>query len=155
MKYGLPLLLIAISCTGSLTDEQRKKMRENMEMNEIKKVTEAQITDAAFQLGRQVAVEVSKVDKTLTNPDALDSIAQVYQVEIIRLQVGNENLRMVERQILEAYQAAAGSDNIQKLGPDSLLYTKPLWREHPDGSTEFLKALGVRMTRKQIVTSIH
>lgn len=155
MKYGLPLLLIAISCTGSLTDEQRKKMRENMELNEIKKVTEAQITDAAFQLGRQVAVEVSKVDKTLTNPDALDSIAQVYQVEIIRLHVGNENLRMVERQILEAYQAAAGSDNIQKLGPDSLLYTKPLWREHPDGSTEFLKALGVRMTRKQIVTAIH
>lgn len=155
MKYGLPLLLIAISCTGSLTDEQRKKMRENMELNEIKKVTEAQITDAAFQLGRQVAVEVSKVDKTLTNSDALDSIAQVYQVEIISLQVGNENLRMVERQILEAYQAAAGSDNIQKLGPDSLLYTKPLWREHPDGSTEFLKALGVRMTRKQIVTAIH
>lgn len=155
MKFGLPLLLIAVSCTGSLTDEQRQKMRENMELNEIKKVTEVQITEAAFQLGRQVAAEVSKADKTLTNPVALDSIAQVYQVEIISLQESNENLRAIERQILEAYQAAAGSDNLQKQGPDSLIYTKPLWREHPDGSTEFLKALGVRMTRKQIVTAIH
>jgi len=47
-----------------------------------------------------------------------------------------------------------GSDNIQKIGPDSLLYTKPIMREHPDGSTEFMKALGIRMTRKQIVLTI-
>lgn len=129
-------------------------MKENMEQNEIKKVTESQIMDAAFQYGRQVASLVEKRDKTLSNTQFLDSISQVYQVEIISLQANNTMLRTIEKQILEAYQAAAGSDNVQRMGSDSLVYTKPFVREHPDGSTEFLKAVGIRMTKKQIVSSI-
>ena len=64
-------------------------------------------------------------------------------------------MRGVERLVMEAYAEGSGSsDNIQKMGLDSLLYTKPILREHPDGSTEFLKAIGIRMTRKQVVLSI-
>ena len=60
----------------------------------------------------------------------------------------------MERQLLEAYQAGTGtSDNIQKMGTDSLLYTKPLMHEH-SGKSEFIKVLGIRITRKQIVLSI-
>jgi len=56
---------------------------------------------------------------------------------------------------LNAYQAnTKASDNIQKMGIDTLLYTKPITREHPDGSTEFLKALGIRITKKQIILAI-
>lgn len=155
MKYLLQILpLFWISCTGSLTDDQRKRMKENMEQNEIKKVTESQIMDAAFQYGRQVASLVEKRDKTLSNTQLLDSLSQVYQVEIISLQASNTTLRAIEKQILEAYQTASGSDNVQLMGPDSLVYTKPFVREHPDGSTEFLKAVGVRMTKKQIVSAI-
>lgn len=155
MKHLLLILsFLWMSCTGSLTDDQRKRMKENMEQNEIKKVTESQIMDAAFQYGRQVASLVEKRDKTLSNTQFLDSLSKVYQVEIISLQSSNMMLRTIEKQILEAYQTAAGTENVQKMGPDSLLYTKPFVREHPDGSTEFLKAVGIRMTKKQIVSSI-
>ncbi|HPW62658.1 MAG TPA: hypothetical protein PLJ13_10195 [Cyclobacteriaceae bacterium] len=155
MKYALSLLLFLISsCTGSLTDDQRKKIKEDMATHEIKKVTDAEVTEAAIRYGQQLAAVILREDKTLSNQPFLDSISQVYQVEIVALQESNLKLRAVERQIFEAYASGQGSDNIQKMGPDSLLYTKPITREHPDGSTEFIKALGIRMTRKQIVLTI-
>lgn len=124
-------------------------------MNEIKKATDAEITEAAFQFGRQTALIIQKRDKTLSNQSFLDSLSQALEVEIFALQSGNQNLRGVEKQLLEAYASEAqSSDNIQKMGPDSLLYTKPLVREHPDGSTQFTKAIGIRMTKKQIVLKI-
>ncbi len=127
-----------------------------MENSEIKKVTEAQIIEAAFQYGRQVAAIVEKKDRTLTNQSFLDSVSQVFSVEIISLQPENSLLRTVEKQLLEAYQTDAQSpDNIQKMGTDSLLYTKPFTREHPDGSAEFTKALGIRMTKKQVILTIN
>ena len=127
-----------------------------MESSEIKKVTEAQITEAAFQYGRQVATIVEKKDKTLTNQSFLDSVSQVFNVEIISLQAENNSLRAVEKLLLEAYQTDAQAlDNIQKMGSDSLLYTKPFTREHPDGSAEFSKALGIRMTKKQVILTIN
>lgn len=127
-----------------------------MENSEIKKVTDAQITQAAFLYGRQVGAIVEKKDRTLTNQIFLDSVSQVFNVEIIALQSENSSLRGVEKQLLEAYQTdAQASDNIQKMGNDSLLYTKPFTREHPDGSTEFTKALGIRMTKKQVILTIN
>ena len=126
-----------------------------MEQGQIKKLTESQITDAAFEYGRSIAAAVEKKDKLLSNPQVIDSIAKANKVEIISLQVENQQLRGVEKKLLEAYLSGGGSaDNIQKEGTDSLIYTKPVLREHPDGSTEFLKAIGVRMTRKQVVLSI-
>ncbi|HNV29992.1 MAG TPA: hypothetical protein PKJ83_12690 [Cyclobacteriaceae bacterium] len=155
MKYTLSLLLFLISsCTGSLTDDQRKKIKEDMAIHEIKKVTDAEVTEAAIRYGQQLSAVILREDKTLSNQPFLDSLGQVYQVEIVALQESNLKLRAVERQIFEAYASGQGSDNIQKMGPDSLLYTKPITREHPDGSTEFIKALGIRMTRKQIVLTI-
>jgi hypothetical protein len=153
--YSLLLLVLIFSCTGTLTDEQRKKMKENMELNEIKKATDSEIIEAAFQFGRQTASIIQKRDKTLSNQPFLDSLSQALHVEILAIQSGNQNLRGVEKQLLEAYTSEVqSSDNIQKMGPDSLLYTKPILREHPDGSTEFSKALGIRMTKKQIVLTI-
>jgi hypothetical protein len=156
MKYSCFLIaLLLVSCTGSLSDEQRKRIKESMEQGEIKKLSEAEVTEAAFIYGRKIASILDKRDKTLTNKVLLDSLSQAFQIEIISLQPDNKSVRGVERLVMEAYMEDSGSnDNIQKMGMDSLLYTKPILREHPDGSTEFLKALGIRMTRKQVVLSI-
>lgn len=156
MKYSVLVIALAmVSCTGSLSDEQRKRIKESMEQGEIKKVSEAQVTEAAFVLGRKVAAILDKRDKTLTNTVLLDSLSQALRIEIVSVQEENQHLRGVERQLMEAYKSGGVStDNIQKMGADSLLYTKPILREHPDGSTEFIKALGIRMTRKQVVLSI-
>ncbi len=127
-----------------------------MENSEIKKVTDAQITEAAFQHGRQIAAIIEKKDRTLSNKLFIDSVSQVFSVEIVALQSSNNELRTVEKQLLEAYQTnEQASDNIQKMGTDSLLYTKPLSREQPDGSTKFTKALGIRMTKKQVILTIN
>jgi len=156
MKYYLLFsALVWISCTGSLSDNQRKKIKEEMTNSEIKKVTESDITEAAFAYGRKIASILEKKDKILTNQILIDSIGNAYNVEVIAIQSSNANLRGVERLLLDAYQTnTQGSDNIQKMGIDSLLYTKPITREHPDGSTEFIKALGIRMTKKQIILTI-
>jgi hypothetical protein len=156
MKYsGFWIVLLLVACTGSLSDEQRKRIKQSMEEGEIKKVSEAQITEAAFVYGRNLASVLDKRDKELSNQVLLDSLSTAFQVEIISLQPENNGLRNVERLVLEAYaESKESSDNIQKMGSDSLLYTKPIMSENPDGSTKFLKALGIRMTRKQIVVSI-
>jgi hypothetical protein len=156
MKYSVLLVVVALtSCTGSLSDEQKKRIRESMEQGQIKKLSEAQVTEAAFTYGRSIAEILDKNDKPLTNMSLLDSLSQAYQVEIVSLQPDNQRMRGVERQLLEAYMnGGAANDNIQKMGTDSLLYTKPVLLENPDGSTELVKALGIRMTRKQIVLSI-
>jgi hypothetical protein len=146
---------VVIACTGTLSENQKKRIKESMEQGQIKKLTESQITEAAFAYGRSVAALVEKNDKLLGNSLLIDSIAKANNVEIISLQSENNQLRGVEKQLLEAYlTGGSSSDNIQKEGTDSLIYTKPILREHPDGSTEFLKAIGIRMTRKQVVLSI-
>lgn len=156
MKYSILLIaVVLVSCTGSLSDSQKKRIKESMEQGQIKKISEAQVTEAAFAYGRKVAGIVNKSDVSLVNRTLLDSLSQAYQVEIVSLQPDNQKMRFVERQLLEAYlNGGASNDNIQKMGTDSLLYTMPIIREKPDGSTEFLKVLGIRMTRKQVVLSI-
>ena len=149
---------IATACSGSLSDEQRKQLRENMEDGEIRKVTEAELTEASFAYGRTIASMIERRDKTLTDRTFLDSLEQTYHVEVVPLAAGDSVLRDIERQIIEAYTSGAGelqlTDNIQKLGADSMLYTKPIMRERPDGSLEFARALGIRMPKKYIIRSI-
>ncbi len=151
-------LVFLTSCGGTLTDEQRKKARESIEAGQLKRVTESEMTEASFALGRTIAMLIEKKDHYLTNPSFLDSLGKVYRVEITSLQPGDSTSRAVEQQIIEAYIAGTGkvelNDNIQKLGKDSILYTKPILRELVDGSVEFSKALGIRMARKEIVLSI-
>lgn len=154
MRYLILLAAFLSSCTGSLTDEQRKKMKDNMALTELKKVTEAEITESAFVWGRKLATTIEKKDRLLSNKLFLDSLAFANHVEILSLQKSQEGLRQIEKQLLDAYSSNTGSDNVQKMGPDSLLYTKPVFREHPDGSTEFLKAIAIRFTRKQLVLAL-
>jgi hypothetical protein len=154
MKYTSIFLIILIgSCTGTLSDDQRRKIKEDMARNEIKKVTEADITEAAMRYGQQIAAVVENADVTFSNQRLLDSISRVYQVEIMALQQDNQNLRLVERKIMEAYSSGEGSDNIQKMGTDSLLYTHPSKVKYSDGLTHN-QVLGIRMTKKQIVLTI-
>ncbi len=157
-KIVLIGLVFVTACGGTLTEEQRKKARESIEQGQLKRVTESEMTEASFALGRKIAMLVEKKDHYLTNPSFLDSLEKVYQVKITSLQPGDSTSLAVEQQIIEAYIAGTGkvelNDNIQKLGKDSILYTKPILRELVDGSVEFSKALGVRMARKEIVLSI-
>lgn len=158
MKHFILIALILTACGGTLTDEQRKKAREAIDQGQLKRVTDSEITEASFALGRTITQLIEKKDKELLNRSFLDSLQKVYNVEIISMKPGDSTSRAVEQQIIDAYIAGTGKveldDNIQKLGKDSILYTKPILKERPDGSVEFSKAIGIRMPKKEIVLSI-
>lgn len=125
-----------------------------MEAKALKKVTDAEVTEAALAYGKKIT---KIVESHANDRKFLDSLEKVYDVEILFMRPGDTDLRSVEKQIIEAY-ASSGitnlSDNIQKMGNDSLLYTKPMGKERPDGSLEFTKALGLRLHKKSIILSI-
>jgi hypothetical protein len=107
-------------------------------------------------MGRSLAGIVEK--RTVADKRWVDSLQRVYKVKIFSLHPGDSLLRSIERQIVEAYTNGSGqvqlSDNIQGIGKDSVLYTKPVMKELPDGSMQFMYALGIRIPRKEIVLSI-
>lgn len=158
MKYSLLLsVLLFTACGGKLSDEQKRRIKESMEEGQIKRVTDAEITEAAFNYGRNMIKMIENQSPGFSNIKLIDSIAAAYGVKIVTLQNGDSTLIKIEAQLIEAYTSANGaqlSDDVQRLGDDSLLYTKPLMHELPDGSSEFVKAIGIHMPRKKVIQSI-
>ena len=150
------VFVVIIGCGGTLSEEQRKKLKEGMELNTLKKVSDAQLTEAAFDMGRALAAVIEK--SSIGDKKRMDSLQQAYKIRILPLQPGDSMLLEVERQIVEAYTAGSNqvtlNDNIQSVGPDSLLYTKPVMKQLPNGAVEFKYALGIHLSKKQVVLSI-
>jgi len=144
-RFILLFCLAAMACTGSLTREQREKIRENQRLGAIQKVGEAELLEGALMLGRTVAGAME------TDPAKKTELEKEHRVRIAGFSSGQPGLSEKEKQLLEAYMAGnPGGDNIQKLG-DTILYTKPVTRERPDGSTEFMRAVAVYIPVKEIV----
>jgi hypothetical protein len=158
MKYLFFIsFLILMACGGSLSEDQRKRIKESMEEGQIRKVSDAELTEAAFEYGRSIINDLEESDKQFSNPKVIDSIANSYGVKIISLQTGDSALMEIEEQIIEAYTSGNAldlPDNIQRFGTDSLLYTKPIMKELPNGSVEFVKAIGIHLPKKRVVLSI-
>lgn len=61
-------------------------------------------------------------------------------------------------EVWEAYVNApdpgALQDNIQKIGADSILYTRPVTFERPDGSSVLSHAVAVMMAVKNVITGL-
>jgi urease gamma subunit len=157
-KFGWIVLLALMACGGSLSDEQRKRMKNNMELNKVRKVSEAQIVDEAYREGKVMAAIMEQRDPAMMNTALIDSLEQVFQVEIVNLQPNDSLLRTVEQKIIEAYtsggEVSSLSDNVQRMGLDSLLYTKPIMRVQKDGSVALSNVLGIRLLKKNVILSI-
>lgn len=157
-KFVWIICVSLVACNGTLTEEQKRKIREEREESQIKKISEADITEAAFTNGRTISAVLEKRDTQLKNKALIDSLENAFNVEITSLQTNDSTLRAIEQKIIEAYIAGGAStslsDNIQKMGKDSILYTKPLMVEKKDGSVEFTKALGIRMSKRNVIRSI-
>ncbi|MFZ1806622.1 MAG: hypothetical protein WAU36_05345 [Cyclobacteriaceae bacterium] len=158
MKKLLPLLLLTIlSCQGRLTDEQKKEMQEGMKAQEIVKISDADITEAAYQYGRTISKEIQEQESQNTDETHTRKLQEKYHVKIYPLAPGDSLLMEIEQQLIEAYISATNAeltDNIQKIGRDSLLYTLPIMKTQPDGSVTFQYALGIRMPKKEVILSM-
>jgi hypothetical protein len=153
MKNAVIFSLLLFGCGGTLTDEQRKKVKLDMKEHAIKKVTEAQITEAGFKMGREISSKIVNID----NLTLMDSLQKAFKVKIVSLKGDQNLLKGVEKDLIEAYISGAASkqielsDNIQRLGKDSVLYTKPINKNLPDGSVQFNYAIGIKIPRKELI----
>ena len=159
MKFSPFILLIIIACGGSLSDEQRKQMRENMEMNKIMKITEVEITEAAFAEGRDI---MKTLERFSSDSAKLDSFLKINEGKVRFVQPGTSNARLLEQQLVDAYIAdESGSlqDNVQKVRNDdgdfdTLLYSKPVVRKLPDGSEQLEGVWNIWLPKKELVLGI-
>jgi hypothetical protein len=158
MKRSIAIaLLILTACGGKLSDEQRKKMRDEMELHEIRKVTEVEITEAALEKGRAI---MAALDKIKDKPLSVDSLAYATKTKILWVVPGKANASEVEQQLVDAYIAGAATgslqDNLQKIrhgeeGPDSLLYTKPVVKDLPDGAVQVEGVWSIYISQKLLI----
>ena len=158
---SIVVLVMLMACGGSLSDEQRKKMREGMEQQKIVRMTDSEVMTAAIDKGREVYALLEKIEFDSTR---IDSIAAGNHVRISWVVPGKANAQAIEQQLIEAYVMglATGSlqDNIQKLHKtndpndyDSILYSKPVVTPMPDGVENLKGIWNVYLSRKDIVLS--
>ena len=76
-------LILLTSCGGSLSDEQRKKLKEGIRQHEITKVSDAQVTEGGFSMGRML---VKRIGKNMPNKNpAIESLQKEFKIKIFLL----------------------------------------------------------------------
>lgn len=155
MKYLIGALIAAIvaGCDARLSDEQRKKMREQMELHKIRKVSEVEITEAAFAKGRSVV-------QLLKDTADADSVLRAWGGRLRLIKPG-ESALPIEQALLDAYlqtNTSTPQDNVQQLRTqnvfsDSILYTQPIVST-VDGNAEVTATWNLWLSRKELVLSI-
>ncbi len=158
MKKLAVLIILCWGCGGKLTDEERKKLHEGMSTMDIKRVSESDIQEAATKLAQSIFADIQKVDESMKNKFKIDSMAAKNQVKIYSLIPDDKTMLKIEKALVDAYITGADAgqvgDNLQRIGEDSLLYTKPVFKDRPDGSQQFSHAIGIKMAKKTIVLSM-
>lgn len=150
---------IVIACSGSLSEEQKQQMHENMEAHKIVKVTEVEIMEAAYAEGRRI---VHALDSLAGDSVALNTFLKEQKGSVRFLTPDATNARLLEKQLIDAYLAAPGGsldDNVQELRNDagkydSLLYTRPVATRLPDGSDRLEGVWNIWLSKKALVVDI-
>jgi hypothetical protein len=162
MRFMVPALLVVFACGGKLSDEQRKRLRDGMEEQEIVRMSDSEITAASLEMGRDVLAALESSD---FRPAAIDSVASRFGVRIRKMVPGTGTSMDIENQVIDAYVMSAASgqsqdslqDNIQTLRLsaseqyDSLLYTRPIVEYLPDGIANILGVWNVYVSKKEII----
>lgn len=143
-------IAVLSSCGGSMSDEQRKQMLEASEQQKIQKISEAEIMDLGLAKGREVLTELP-IDGAL-----VDSSGNIQDVKIHWLSPGASTSSTIEQQLIDAYinsviEGTPLQDNIQKIGTDSLLYTKAVVITRADSSVEVKGTWNIWMSKKQLI----
>lgn len=153
-RYFFLIALSALSCGGSLSEEQRKKIKEEMQNSKIVRVSEVQITEAAFDRGRKL---IRKMEGFKNRKQKMDSVSNAEQTSIRWLNNSRDATHSMERSMIEAYEStpvASLEDNIQKIRnnnqeTDSLLYTQPVIR-----NDSLSGVWSVWLSKKKLILSI-
>jgi len=158
----------------------REAIKKEMEQREIKRLLPADLVEGAYQRGDLLAAKAEKLilqdqqsfssllDSQALN--AVDSLAQAEDVQIRWVDQANDSVRLdnKEQQLWEAYQYNVENslpldDNVQRLGDEEYLYTKPLLLNAHLGkklngrvadTAAFLGMWSIRITKKSLIRSM-
>jgi hypothetical protein len=162
MKYlSVLFILFLFGCGGNLSDEQRRKIKEGLELQKIVKVSEAEIMSDALVKGQQV-FEILEKNNFDVN---IDSLSENQKVLIRFIPPGVTNARLVEQELIDAYVNGIVTndhpENLQKIwisdqkeDYDSLLYTRPQIIIREDGVEELKGIWSIYISRKDVVLNI-
>jgi hypothetical protein len=158
-RYLILLSLVLLACDGKLTDEQRKRMKEQMELHKIKRVTETEITEAAYKKGRGIMTEI---EKSGSDSSKLKALIKQNQNRIRWIVPGKNNAVSLEQQLVDAYLSNPSGDlqdNVQQVRhgaekSDSILYTKPVVTKLADGSERLEGIWNIWLSQKEIILAM-
>ena len=157
--WAIVIVLFLFGCGGNLTDEQRRQMRENMEMNKVIRVTDLEITEGALSKGRSL---IGILEGFQSDSVRVDSFLKTEDGRIRFIRPGQSDVQGLERQLLEAYAVDASGalqDNVQakrdaKGGYDSLLYTKPVAKKVAGGSEQLVGVWSIWLPKKEVILEL-
>lgn len=146
--YFLVIFFITFACHEQGTNQRENKaFKEELKSRELKRATEAEISNAAYQQGSLIAdMAQNFIDESLSSNDSIrillthykeallvisDSLTQQEDIDIQRLSTQNNAPDSMESLILDAYlynieQKLRVEDNIQEIGKAYFLYTRPI-----------------------------
>ncbi|TRX61394.1 hypothetical protein FNH22_04885 [Fulvivirga sp. M361] len=133
------------ACNTSLTEDQRKALREEMDKREIRKISEHEIFRQALAMGKSMAEKIESDSAYQWKKEDETSIKVLTMTD-------STGLTPTELKIWSAYayapERSAPDDNIQKDGDEFFIYSKPVGR---DSSRALLL---IRIAKKKVVLSL-
>jgi hypothetical protein len=158
-KYCIILAVLIIACEGKLTDEQRKSMKEQMELHKIKRVSDTEITEAAFAKGRGY---IKQIENAGQDSSKIEQLIKQSHGRIRWVVPGKGNVLALEQQLIDAYlsdMTGGMQDNVQELRhgtekTDSILYTKPVVVKLADGSERFEGVWNIWISKKELILAM-
>lgn len=145
------LLLLLTACGGSLSSDERKRLHDASKQQEVVRVTEAEIAEAVLAQGRLITTQALRYRN---DPARLDSLSSANNVSVRWVTSGSSDALSVEQQIIEAYVLNPSEDlpdNVQKLGEDSVLYSRPQVTKLPDGAIMVDGMWSVAFSKKNVI----
>jgi hypothetical protein len=164
MKYSILICaFILTACGGTISDEQRKKYKEGMEMEKIVRATDSEILAVALDKGHAT---FEALKSTAFAADKIDSIEKALQVRINFIVPGKNNALAIEQEMIDAYinsiaLGGANQENLQKVWTDtqkknydSVMYSQPKLLTRTDGVEELQGIWSIFIAKRDIVLTI-
>ncbi|MCZ8023755.1 MAG: hypothetical protein O9302_12680 [Cyclobacteriaceae bacterium] len=139
------LLLITVACGPGLTEEQKRKIKAEMEAGQVKRVSEAAILEAAMLQGKNL-VDLAKNSGKAKTQNEFGKVEMLYQ----KPNYASET----ESMVWEALKTQASGENVQKLGADTILYTAPVWGKSKTNQDSVVAVWRVALSKKQLVLKL-
>jgi hypothetical protein len=139
------LLLITVACGPGLTEEQKRKIKAEMEAGQVKRVSEAEILEAALQQGK-ILVGLAKKSVNAKAENEFGKAEMLAQKPAYASET--------ESLVWEAMKEKSVSENVQKIGADTLLYTSPVWEKNKTNQDSVVAVWRVALSKKQLVLKL-